>query len=144
MDFLFKQIKKRVRIIRYIIAGGTATGVNLALLYVLTDWIGFWYLFSVVIAFFGGFFTSFFLQKLWTFQDKNREQTKRQMTIFLLLAMVNLIGNIFLMYILVDILKVWYMLAQAIITALIAFWNYNAFRIFVFKSSKPISEFSEI
>jgi len=136
MDFFLVQIKKRERIVRYIISGGTATGANLALLYVLTDWLGLWYLISAVLAFIGGFFTSFFLHKLWTFQDNSREQTKRQMMIFLLLAVTNLINNTLLIYVLVDIFKVWYLLSQAIIAVLIAVWNYNAFRIFVFKQAK--------
>ena len=55
MDFFLVQIKKKERIVRYIISGGTATGANLALLYVLTDWLGLWYLISAVLAFIGGF-----------------------------------------------------------------------------------------
>lgn len=140
IDFFREQIKKRGRIIRYIISGGTATGVNLFLLYAFTDWLGFWYLISAVLAFIGGFFTSFFLQKLWTFKDKGQEQIRRQMTIFLLLALINLFGNTFLMYVLVDIFKVWYMLAQFVIAGVIALWNYNALRLFVFRPAKVIGE----
>ena len=58
------------------------------------------------------------------------------MMIFLLLAVTNLINNTLLIYVLVDIFKVWYLLSQAIIAVLIAVWNYNAFRIFVFKQAK--------
>jgi len=136
INFLQGQIKKKERIVKYIMAGGIATAVNLVLLYVLTDWVGLWYLVSAILAFIGGFFASFFLQKLWTFQDKRREETERQMTIFFLVAMINLAGNTFLMYLLVDIFRAWYMLAQVISAALIAIWNYNALRIFVFKPLK--------
>jgi len=58
----------------------------------------------------------------------------------LLLALLNLAGNTFLMYLLVDFLGIWYMLAQAIVSALIAFWNYNVFRIFIFKPVKAVNE----
>lgn len=139
-DFFWIQIKKRERVIRYVISGSTATGVNLGLLYVLTDYLGFWYLASAVLAFIGGFFTSFFLQKHWTFQDNRREETQRQMTGFLLLTLLNLALNTFLMYLLVDIFRVWYMLAQVIISLLIAFWTYNALRFFIFKPIKATSE----
>ena len=140
MDFLFRQIKKKERIIRYLIAGGAVTGINLALLYILTDWLDFWYLFSAIIAFIGAFFASFFLHKLWTFRDKSGEQAKQQLAIFLLIALTTLAGNAFLMYVLVDIFRVWYMLAQVIISVLIAFFSYNSFRIFVFKSVKMANE----
>jgi len=139
-DFLLKQIKKRGRVIRYLVSGGTATAANLIFLYVLTDGLGLWYLFSAILAFIGSFLISFFLQKLWTFQDKDKEQTKRQLILSLLLALLNLAGNTFLMYLLVDFLGIWYMLAQAIVSALIAFWNYNVFRIFIFKPVKAVNE----
>lgn len=140
INFFWTQIKKRERIVRYIIAGGMATGVSLILLYGLTEWLGLWYLLAATWAFIGGFFVSFFLQKLWAFQDNSRAKTRRQMTIFLLIALTNLINNALLMYVLVDIFKVWYLLAQAIVLALIAFWTYNALRIFVFKPMPAINE----
>jgi putative flippase GtrA len=139
MDFIKRQLVKRKQIIKYIISGGTATGVSLGFLFVLTDWLGIWYLASTVISFFAGFLTSFFLQKFWTFNDNGRDLIKQQLAIFLLITLVNLLGNTFFMYVLVDIFKVWYMLAQVVITALIAFWNYNAFRLFVFKPVEAIN-----
>ena len=140
IEFLARQFEKKKRIIKYIISGGTATGVSLVLLFALTDWLGIWYLASAVISFFAGFFTSFFLQKFWTFSNNGQKLIKRQMAVFLLITSTNLLVNTLFMYVLVDIFKVWYMLAQVMITALIAFWNYNAFRLFVFKPVKIVNE----
>lgn len=51
---------------RYLISGGTAAAVYLALVYVLTDLAGVWYLASTTIGFVVAFLVSFSLQKLWT------------------------------------------------------------------------------
>ena len=140
MDFLKEQSAKRKKILRYLIAGGTATGVNLALLFVFTDWLGVWYLFSAIASFVVAFFVSFFLQKLWTFQDKSRGLLKRQMAIYFLIAMISLSANTGFMYLLVDVFGVWYLLAQVFTAAVIAVWNFIAYGAFVFKTAEIVYE----
>lgn len=140
MDFLKKQLDKRKKILRYLIAGSTATGVNLALLFVFTDWLGVWYLFSAVASFVVAFFVSFFLQKLWTFQDKSRGMMKKQMAVYFLIALISLAANTGLMYLLVDIFGIWYLLAQVFTAALIAVWNFIAYGTFVFKQKGMVYE----
>src|SRR3989344_202517 len=45
-----------MRIVRFVVSGGTATAVNLGILFVLTHLFGLWYLLSSVIAFLGAYF----------------------------------------------------------------------------------------
>ena len=132
MDFLIEQIKKRKEIVKFIISGGTAALVNFSLLYFFTDILGIWYLLSSVLSFVFSFFVSFYLQKFWTFGDKNKEALYKQMVIYLLIAFLNLTINTVSMYVLVDFFKVWYMLAQFFITAIIALWNFIVYKFFIF------------
>jgi len=136
-DFLLTQIKKRKKIIRFIIAGGTAAIVNFSLLYFFTDILGFWYLLSSVLSFAISLFANFCLQKFWTFgdNDKGKNILYKQLTIYVLLALFNLMANTVLMYILVDIFGLWYMLAQFFIAALIATWNFLVYKFFVFNQN---------
>ncbi len=131
-DLLRRQIIKHKRPIKYLIAGGTAALVDLSLIYFFTDILGIWYLYSACLAFSVAFFVSFFLQKFWTFRDNNTERMYRQMTVYLSVALFNLILNAFFMYILVDGFKVWYMLAQVMASGLIACESYLVSSFFIF------------
>jgi len=123
---------KYKRIIKYLIAGGTAAFVDLGLLYFFTDILEIWYLISASLAFIIAFFVSFFLQKFWTFRDRDKEIMYKQMGLYLVVAIVNLLINAALMYIFVDGFKIWYMLAQFLISGLIAIESYWVYKIFIF------------
>lgn len=125
-------LQKYKQIIKYLIAGGTAALVDLSLLYFLTDILGLWYLISASLAFVATFFVSFFLQKFWTFRDRDKEAMYKQLGIYLAIALVNFVINIALMYAMVDGLKIWYMLAQFIVSGLIAVESYLVYKFFIF------------
>ncbi|MBI2459121.1 MAG: GtrA family protein, partial [Parcubacteria group bacterium] len=93
---------KYKRIVKYLMAGGLAALVDLSLLYILTDILGIWYLISASLAFIWSFFVSFFLQKFWTFSDRDQQKMYRQMAGYLSVALANLALNTALMYWLVD------------------------------------------
>lgn len=126
---------KYKRIIKYLIAGGTAALVDLSLLYFLTDILDIWYLISASLAFIVAFFVSFFLQKFWTFRDTDKEIMYKQMGVYLAVALTNLVLNIAFMYILVDGFKIWYMSAQFVVGGLIACESYFVYKTFIFNLS---------
>jgi len=129
---------KHKQIVKYLIAGGTSALVDLSVLYILTDICGIWYLFSACLAFIVAFFVSFFLQKFWTFRDGDKEKMYKQMGVYLAVALTNFVINTTLMYILVDGFKVWYMLAQFIVSGTIACESYVVSRFFIF--NKKLAE----
>lgn len=110
--------------LRYLLAGSMAALVDLALLYIFTDWFGVWYLASATIAFLGSFLTSFVLQKFWTFRDHNLGRIPKQLTIYLIAGVASLFLNSTLMYFWVDILRIWYMSAQMITAGILAIGSF--------------------
>lgn len=128
------------QILKYLIAGSIGTFVNLGLLYFFTDILEVWYLASAVIAFVLSFFVSFFLQKFWAFADAGKQKMYRQMAGFLAVALANLVINTLLMYLMVDGFKIWYMLAQLIISALIAIESYLVYKFFIFNGRTDTDE----
>src|SRR3989344_201846 len=102
MKFILDQVIRRKQILKYLISGGLTAVVGLSSLYILTEFGGLWYLLSAVLAFIAGFFTSFFLQKLWTFSDKSNHLVHRKMFWYLSVALTNLVLNSFLIYLFVD------------------------------------------
>lgn len=125
------------RVIKYLIAGACAAGVNLAALYVLTDLFGLWYLLSAALAFILGFFVSFTLQKFWTFNNPATHALVPQATIYFVIVFINFGLNTLGMYLMVDILHIWYLLSEFIVLGLIAFESFFAYRTFVFHTKNP-------
>lgn len=115
------------RIVRFIITGAVAALVNLSVLYSLTAYGRVWYLYSAVFSFIAAFVVSFLLSKFWTFGNRTRVGTERQLTLHLLVAVVNLALNTMLVFLLVERLGLWYMLAQVIAALLIALESYFAY-----------------
>lgn len=131
-EFFFKNWHHFKQLTRYIISGGTATGINLGLLYLFTDIFGIWYLLSAIISFVISFFVSFFLQRLWTFKEKRKEMVYRQLTMYFTLSIINLSLNTLLLYFMVDILGVWYLLAQIIISGFLAMESFFVYKFVIF------------
>ncbi len=135
-SFFFKNWHHFKQLARYVISGGTAATVNLILLYVLTDYLAIWYLFSTMLSYVISFFVSFFLQKFWTFRDSRKDQINRQLVIYACIAGFGLGFNVLLMYFLVDILHIWYMFSQIIVGFILAFCNFLFYKFFVFNQEK--------
>jgi putative flippase GtrA len=122
------------KIIKYVLSGGTAVLVNLAVLYVMVEFLHLWYLLGAIVSFVFGLCTSYTLQKFWTFKDGNTQNIHIQFLSFALFALLMLGLNTLLIYFFVDVLKIWYLLAQAMSSLLIAFINYNVFNKIIFKN----------
>ena len=133
---VYDKIEKYKLIIKYIISGGTAALVDLSLLYVFTDLFGIWYITSASLAFLVAYFVSFSLQKFWTFRDNGREKIYRQMFLYFIVGVVNLLLNAGGMYLLVDKFGVMYILAQIIMGALLGFSSFLIYRFIIFEKKK--------
>jgi len=122
---------------KFLIAGATATAVNISVLYVLTEKFGIWYLFSAVIAFTLAFFVSFGLQKFWTFIDHRTDVLPTQAGLYALIQVWDLSLNTLGLYILVSHFGVWYVGAQVAMSLVIAVQNFLLYRKFIF-TKKPV------
>ena len=130
-----QKYSKYIIYIKYIISGGTAAFIDLLLLYILTDIFHIWYLLSSGIAYVAAIATSFTLQKYWTFNDRGNNRIVSQISIFILVSILNIIVNTVGMYLLVDKLQLMYLLAQIIIGGSIAFANFAIYKLVIFKKS---------
>jgi len=126
---------------RYLIAGGTAAGVNFTLLFIFTEFFGWWYLMSATVAFAVAIAVSFSLQKFYTFRDTSGALST-QGTLFLTVQLVNVGINAAFMFALVEWAGAHYMLAQIIAGGAIALWSFVIYRFFIFRESS--SRFSTI
>jgi len=123
------------KVIKYIISGGTAAIVNLASLFVLTNFFGVWYLLSAVFAFVLAFLVSYLMQKFWTFGDKQTDKIMTQAPIFFVVQVFNLIVNIVLLYMFVEFFDLYYLLGQILAGGLIAVYSFFIYKLIIFKKS---------
>lgn len=128
------------QLIRFCITGGFASGVHLFLLYVLTDYLGMWYLMATTLGFLIAFSFSFALQKYWTFQNYDKARTASQAGGFFVLQGINLILNGVGMYLFVDVFGVSAVVAQVLVLAMLAFGTFVISKRFIFLSQQENHE----
>ncbi len=122
-----------MKIVRFIISGGTGAATNIGILFLFTDVFQVWYVYSSVVAFLGSSVVSFILQKFWAFKDHSRDNIHKQAAMYFLVLLSGLGTNTFILYILVEFAGLHYLMAQIIGSALVAFWSYFAYQRFIFK-----------
>ncbi len=131
-----KRLHPYIKVLRYLISGGSAAIVHLSFLYIFTHYLGIWYVISTVMAFLIAFVVSYIMQKFWTYTDHSLDAWKSQMaTYFFIIITTNVGLNMLLLYVAVEHLHAHYLLAQIVISGLIAVMNYFLYQIYVFKKS---------
>jgi len=126
-------ISKYNQIIRYIFAGSFATASNLIILFVCVHYFKLWYLTSAIISFCCAVIISYLLQKFFVFKNYSTQNMHTQFLNFFIYNLIMLGVNTLLMYFFVDIINIWYLLAQAVSAIIIACMNYIYFNKIVFK-----------
>lgn len=121
-----------VQIFRYIFSGGISALITLCTLYLLHDLSNVHYLLASIAAYCLGVIISFTLQKRLTFQDNNNQKIGLQGFLYTTLLLFNLGVNIFIMYILVDLLHIWYLMSQVIAGGTIAISSFFAYKHIIF------------
>lgn len=122
------------KVLRFVIAGLTAATTQIVVLYVFTDVFNVWYLYSSIISYAIALFVSFFLQKMWAFRDKNLKGAHIQFLKYALIIATGGLLNTIMMYLWVDIVGLWYIIAQIITGAFIAVLNFFSYKKFIFKT----------
>lgn len=126
-------MSKYFQVIRYIFAGGTATVSNLAILFIGVHYFHLWYLTAAIISFCSAVIISYVLQKFFVFNNSSTENIHKQFLNFFIFNLVMLGVNTLFMYIFVDIIGIWYLLAQVLSAIIGACINYFYFSKVLFK-----------
>lgn len=111
------------RVVRFVVSGSLAAAVHISTLFLLAR-LGVWYLAATTIGFCVAFTVSFSLQKWWTFKEKGRERTRRQLGYFFLLQVVNLFLNGAGVYVAVQVLHAPLLPSQVLVLGLLACSTY--------------------
>lgn len=116
--------------IRYVIIGILITFFDLTLVYILKEFLYFNVILAAGIAFIIANFTSFLLNKWWTFENRDK-QVLRQYFKFLFTASVGLCLTIFFMWLFYKQLNLFssitkknYLICKIVISGIIVIWNF--------------------
>jgi len=100
---------------KYYAIGASGILVNLGLLYYLTEYVGLWYFLSYALAISVSITSNFVLNKFWTFIDSIDSQRTIVMYVkFVSVSMLGMAVQLGSIYVLVESLTVYYMLAALI------------------------------
>jgi len=124
-----------VQFIVYLMVGALTAVITIALLYIFTDILRIWYLASAAIAYLIGWTVHYTLNKNITFQNRSR-QLGKQFLVFLIIAVAAMLINLALLYFFVEVLKIWYILAQVVVVLIMFMLNYLAHKFITFSLFK--------
>ncbi|MCK9292867.1 MAG: GtrA family protein [archaeon] len=100
-----------------------ATITDIIILFILTEFIGIYYLLSVKISYVGGMLVAFFGNKKYTF-DKNKKKNLHKFIDFVIISVIDLMLNIILIKILTEYFSVWYIFSKIIVVFIIFIAKY--------------------
>ena len=126
MRKILDQINKHsdtVEIIRFSINGGVSFLVDFSMLYMLTEFVGMYYLLSAAVSFSASVLVNYLLCINWVFQGEKNTATKAKI-IFVATSIAGLGINQLFMWLLVDTIGLYYLFAKAAATMIVMVWNY--------------------
>ncbi len=132
MENLKNFLRENFKLIwKYLSSGVLSVGVDYAILYLLTSIFGVYYLYSTIFSFLAGFLTNFFLNKYWTF--KKEGDTISQMVKYGILAGINLLVTLGLMYLLTTNVGINYLISRGMVLVVVTGWNFLLYKYVVYK-----------
>lgn len=138
---LFDKGTLRGQLLRYGIVGVIAFLVDYSLLWILTEWAGLHYLVSAAIAFSVAFLCNYLLSIGFVFGLDREDGPWKNLSAFLLIALIGLGLNELIMYGCSDLLHIHYLLSKIVATVIVFFWNFLARRFLVVRTrqNRPLS-----
>lgn len=112
------------QVIRFGFVGVLAVGLYYRILYTLTEFLHVWYLLSAIIAYVFNIISNFILHKYWTFKHKDKQKVRKQIFWYFVLCTSFFIINTASLYILVEIVHLYYLHAQIILTVILSIASY--------------------
>lgn len=121
-------LSRENQVLRYMLVGGSGAVLNMAILFLLTEFAGLHYLVSAGIAVETGILATFVLHDHWTFPERGGDASRALVERLGKYHSVALVGgalNWTLLALFTEFLGVYYLLANALAIILAFLWNYT-------------------
>ena len=121
-----------MQLLRYTFVGGLAFLVDFGTLFILTEYVHVHYLVSAAIAFIFGLTVNYILSVKWVFNIRTVGNRWLEFLLFALIGLVGLGLNELFLWIITEILVIYYLISKIITTIIVYFWNFFARKYLLF------------
>lgn len=126
--------KTTSQFIKFATIGAVGTLIHIAILFILTEFAGVYYMISAVIAFIVALTNNFFMNKFWAFKETSKGKNAKRYIIFTIIATIAFLVNITILYSVTEFLNVHYLISQVIAIAISLWINFFGSKKWAFKS----------
>lgn len=131
--FIQKTENTTIQLIRYAFVGGTATIIDFALLYSLTEYLKIHYLISAALAITIALTYNYILCVLWVFNKRTIKNPAIEITIFFIIAATGVAANEIIIWALTEFVKFHYLISKIFSTIIVYLWNFFARKYIIFR-----------
>lgn len=125
-----------VQLFRYTLVGGVAFIVDFGFLFILTEYMDCHYLMSATLSFLMGLLVNYLVSTRWVFRESKISNRKVEFILFGLIGLMGLGLNNLFIYLLTDLMGVYYMVSKLVTAVLVYLWNFLGRRYFLFYVEK--------
>jgi putative flippase GtrA len=120
-------------LVRYIVVGGVAFACDASTLYVLTAFLGVYYLISAVVGFGIGLAVNYLLSRSWVFERRTLTNASVEATVFGVIGIAGLGLNEAILWTFQDKLGISYLIAKGVSGVAVFVWNFTIRKITLFR-----------
>ena len=131
LKFSKKNKKLLIQIFKFTIVGGVATIIDFVFLYIFREFFKFPVLVSNTLSFCISVIYNYTASVKWVFDVNKEKNAKKQFIIFIIFSVIGLLLNNIIMYLTVDILAIYYLIAKVIATAIVMIFNFVTRKMFL-------------
>ena len=131
LKFKTKTRKLLIQIFKFAIVGGIATIIDFVFLYIFREFCHFPVLVSNTLSFCISVIYNYIASVKWVFDVNKEKDARKQFIIFIVFSVLGLILNNVIMWITVDFLSIYYLLAKIIATVIVMIFNFVTRKIFL-------------
>ena len=132
MDKMLKN-KLMIQLMRFAVVGGSAFAIDYGVMIFLTELFGVDYLISCGISFTVSVIYYYILSVKWVFDVGDGRDKRKEFVLFLFMSIIGLGLNQLLMWLLVEKMEIYYMMAKIMVTVVVMVYNFITRKLFLEK-----------
>ena len=130
-----KNNKLLMQIIKFVIVGGISTVIDYIIFFILHDILKWNTIISNVLGFTVSVIYNYIASIKWVFDVNKDNDQKKQFIIYVILSIVGLIINTGIVYVCVDIIRLYSLIGKVIATAIVMVFNFITRKAFLEKAT---------
>lgn len=132
--FAQKDDRTVVQMFRYLFVAAAALAVDFTTLVLLTELFQVHYILAAIAGFALGIGINYVLSVRWVFKSRAFNSRRLELLAFVIIGAIGLLITALLMWVMTDLLAVYYIVSKLLVTAVVFFWNFLARKFLLFNN----------